>query len=62
MQSFFANFIIGGNPNGVSLPEWQAAEGSDPTPPVMVIDVQSRTIRAEHDDRYLFLDKTYKNN
>ena len=62
MQSFFANFIIGGNPNGVNLPEWQAAEGSDPTPPVMVIDVQSRTIRADNDARYLFLDKTYKNN
>ena len=62
MQSYFANFIISGNPNGTNLPEWQAAEASDATPPVMVIDTQSKTIRADKDARYLFLDKAYKNN
>jgi len=28
----------------------------------MVIDVESKATKAEHDARYLFLDKYYKNN
>jgi len=62
MQNYFANFIKTGNPNGTELPEWKAAGAQDATPPVMIIDVESKTVRAENDARYLFLDKAYKNN
>jgi para-nitrobenzyl esterase len=61
MQSYFANFIIKGNPNGDKLPEWPAAAPDDTTPPVMVIDVTSKAVDAKDDARYLFLDKAYKN-
>jgi para-nitrobenzyl esterase len=59
MQNYFANFIIKGNPNGEKLPEWPAAEPNDSTPPVMILDVQSKTVDAKDDARYLFLDKAY---
>jgi para-nitrobenzyl esterase len=62
MLSYFANFIIAGNPNGDKLPEWPAAEAMDTTPPVMIIDTQSKVVGAKDDARYLFLDKAYKNN
>ncbi len=62
MLNYFANFIIHGNPNGANLPEWPAADPSDTTPPVMVLDVQSKAVDASQDERYLFLDKSYKNN
>jgi para-nitrobenzyl esterase len=61
MQSYFANFIIKGNPNGDKLPEWPAAAPDDTTPPVMVIDVTSKAVDAKDDARYLFLDKAYSN-
>ncbi|MGB5370060.1 MAG: carboxylesterase family protein [Flavobacteriaceae bacterium] len=61
MLNFFANFIKTGNPNQADLPEWSAAKANDPTPPVMVIDTQSKLVKAENDARYLFLDKAYKN-
>lgn len=62
MLKYFANFVKTGNPNGTSLPEWTPASAQDPNPPVMVIDVESKAVKAEHDARYLFLDKYYKNN
>jgi para-nitrobenzyl esterase len=62
MLSYFANFIIAGNPNGDKLPEWPAAEAMDTTPPVMIIDTQSKVVGTKDDARYLFLDKAYKNN
>jgi len=61
MLSYFANFVINGNPNGEKLAEWPAAEPNDTTPPVMIIDVQSKAVDAKDDARYLFLDKAYKN-
>ncbi len=61
MQNYFANFIKTGNPNGDGLPQWDAAEADDKTPPVMIIDTQSKQINAEHDARYEFLDKAYGN-
>jgi para-nitrobenzyl esterase len=61
MQDYFANFIITGNPNGEGLPHWPAAKANDTTPPVMVIDVESKAVEAENDARYLFLDKAYGN-
>jgi para-nitrobenzyl esterase len=59
MLSYFANFIINSNPNGANLPEWRAAEPSDTTPPVMVLDTQTRSVDATDDARYTFLDKMY---
>jgi para-nitrobenzyl esterase len=62
MQQYFANFILTGNPNGANLPEWPAADADDETPPVMIIDVESRVMEAKHDARYEFLDRSYENN
>jgi para-nitrobenzyl esterase len=61
MLNYFANFIIKGNPNGSNLPDWPAAEPTDATPSVMVIDVQSKAADAKDDARYIFLDKAYGN-
>lgn len=61
MHNYFANFIKTGNPNGAKLPEWSVAKAGDTTPPVMIIDVESRTEKSQNDARYLFLDKAYKN-
>lgn len=62
MQQYFANFIITGNPNGNKLPEWPAAQVNDNHPAVMVINTESKAIKAPDDGRYKFLDKAYKNN
>ncbi|MDX2247988.1 MAG: carboxylesterase family protein [Bacteroidia bacterium] len=62
MLSYFANFVIHGNPNGANLPNWPAAQKNDPNPDVMIIDVESRAIKTKDDARYLFLDKAYGNN
>ena len=62
MQNYFANFIKTGNPNGAKLPEWRVAKAGDTTPPVMILNVESKTENAQNDARYLFLDKAYKNN
>ena len=61
MFTYFANFIKTGNPNGDKLPEWPAAKKGDTAPPVMVIDTQSKAIKAANDARYDFLDKAFKN-
>jgi para-nitrobenzyl esterase len=61
MLNYFANFIKTGNPNGTKLAEWTVAKPGDSTPPVMIIDVESRTEKATNDARYEFLDRMYKN-
>ncbi len=61
MLNYFANFIINGNPNGSKLPEWKAAKADDPNPDVMIIDVESKNVKAKDDARYIFLDKAYGN-
>jgi para-nitrobenzyl esterase len=61
MLNYFANFIIKGNPNGDKLPEWPAAQANDATPPVMILDTESKAVKYD-DSRYLFLDKMSKNN
>lgn len=60
MQEFFANFIKTGNPNGEKLPQWPNAEPKDDAPSVMVIDVESKAVKAQNDARYRFLDRYYK--
>ncbi|NBB21262.1 carboxylesterase family protein [Runella sp. CRIBMP] len=61
MLNFFANFIKTGNPNGDKLPEWPFAKAGDATPPVMILDTESKAEKATNDARYLFLDKAYGN-
>lgn len=61
MLNFFANFIKTGNPNGDKLPEWPVAKAGDATPPVMILDTESKAEKATNDARYLFLDKAYGN-
>lgn len=61
MLNYFANFIKTGNPNGGKLPEWPAAKAGDATPPVMILDTESKAEKAVNDGRYLFLDKAYGN-
>jgi len=61
MLNYFANFIKTGNPNGDKLPEWPSAQANDSTPPVMILDTESKAVKAD-DSRYLFLDKMNKNN
>ncbi|MFX0558534.1 carboxylesterase/lipase family protein [Maribacter sp. CXY002] len=59
MQAYFANFILTGNPNAETLPVWNSAEAKDPTPPVMILDTESKQIEIDTDNRYLFLDGVY---
>jgi para-nitrobenzyl esterase len=57
-MNYFANFIKTGNPNGEKLPNWPKAK-DEKNPEIMVIDIESKTTKAENDARYLFLDKEY---
>ena len=56
MQSYFANFIKKGNPNGAGLPEWPAISKFR----FMRIDVESRAEMDNTRARYLFLDQQPK--
>jgi para-nitrobenzyl esterase len=58
MMNYFANFIKTGNPNGDKLPIWPMAK-EDEKPEVMIIDLVSKSKKAENDARYLFLDKEF---
>ena len=58
MLNYFANFIKTGNPNSDKLPVWPMAKNEE-KPEIMIIDLASKSIRAENDARYLFLDKEY---
>ncbi|UAB85636.1 carboxylesterase family protein [Zunongwangia sp. SCSIO 43204] len=59
IQKYLANFVKTGNPNTESLPEWPKAEANDQTPPVMILDTESKAENSEDDKRFLFLDKDY---
>lgn len=52
METYFANFIKTGNPNGNGLPAWEPLKSGK----VMLIDVISHSEPALHEDRYVKLD------
>lgn len=56
MQSYFANFIKTGNPNGKELPEWPA-NTSQSAVHVMHLDVDSRYKPEQHRARYELMDQ-----
>jgi para-nitrobenzyl esterase len=58
MMNYFSNFIKTGNPNGDGLPVWPIAKNEE-KPEIMIINVNSKSKKAENDARYLFLDKEY---
>lgn len=61
MLSYFTNFVKTGNPNGEGVPAWTAAKSGDQSPPVMIINTESKEIKASNDARYLFHDRYFKN-
>jgi para-nitrobenzyl esterase len=59
MQSYFANFIMKGDPNSTGLPQWPAAAPNDANPDVMVINTKSEAVK-KNDARYPFLEKNLR--
>jgi para-nitrobenzyl esterase len=59
MQSYFANFIKTGNPNGQDLPTWPIARSGNAVQ-VMHLDVTSGAKPEQHRARYQLLDKLQK--
>jgi para-nitrobenzyl esterase len=59
MESYFANFIKNGNPNGKGLLKWPAIKKNDAVR-FMRIDVTPRVETEQHRDRYLFLEQVQK--
>ncbi|MCY7327871.1 MAG: carboxylesterase family protein, partial [Saprospiraceae bacterium] len=55
MQTFFANFIKTGDPNGLGVPAWPVVK-SGGAAPVMIIDVETRVETETGRGRYLFLE------
>lgn len=58
MLSYFANFVIKGNPNRNALPQWEALKNNK-TSSYMNLDINTRREQEKHRKRYLFLDKEY---
>ncbi len=59
METFFANFIKTGNPNGPGVPQWAAIDNTKEVR-VMHIDVNTKSVEAKNAKRYLFMDTTVK--
>jgi len=58
LQTFFANFIKTGNPNGFGVPAWPAVSARS-SASVMNINVNTKVETEKHRDRYLFLDQFF---
>jgi len=59
MQTFFANFIKAGNPNGLGVPEWKPVDNKNGVQ-VMHIDVDTRLVEDKTGERYIVLEKSTK--
>ena len=59
MQTFFANFIKTGNPNGLGVPQWTAVDDSKAVQ-IMHIDVNTKSMEDKNGKRYLFMDMSAK--
>ncbi len=58
-QSYYANFIKTGNPNGTNVPEWEPINGHD-VAPVLYIDVKTvQKADGNIEKRFEFLDELY---
>jgi para-nitrobenzyl esterase len=55
MQAYFANFITTGNPNGKELPAWAPMKAAGVSE-IMVIDVNTRSEKEKHAERYRWMD------
>ncbi len=55
-ESFYANFIKTGNPNGLGVPEWTPLKANGPSQ-IMVIDFHSHLEPEPHPERHEFLDQ-----
>ena len=55
MQAYFANFITTGNPNGKELPTWAPMKAAGVSE-IMVIDVNTRSEKEKHAERYRWMD------
>ena len=60
MQTYFANFIKTGNPNGKGVPNWAPTKTSKPVP-VMHIDVNTILQKDAHEARYRMMEKLAEN-
>ena len=59
MESYFANFIASGDPNGAGLPKWPVGTpGANGDVQRLRIDVETRA-EAEPRARYRFLDQVF---
>jgi para-nitrobenzyl esterase len=56
MQSYFANFILTGNPNGKGLPNWNPVSVGT-TSEVMHIGERTRAEKESHPERYQQLNR-----